>query len=131
MTRSSRSRRSGARSGARTRSRGRRSAVTRKRSSVDRTREMAPVALASCLAAAVLVGLAIVPVRTWLAQQRKMDEARAQLAQIDAEVADLEGRLARLQTDDEIERRARQDFDLVFPGEESYRILPEPSTQQP
>ena len=92
---------------------------------------MAPVALASCLAAAVLVGLAIVPVRTWLAQQRKMDEARTQLAQIDADVADLEGRLARLQTDDEIERRARQDFDLVFPGEESYRILPEPSTQQP
>jgi cell division protein FtsB len=92
---------------------------------------MAPVALASCLAAAVLVGLAIVPVRTWLAQQRKMDEARTQLAQIDAEVADLEGRLARLQTDDEIERRARQDFDLVFPGEESYRILPEPSTKQP
>jgi len=92
---------------------------------------MAPVALASCLAAAVLVGLAIVPVRTWLAQQRKMDEAREQLAQIDADVSDLEAQLARLQTDDEIERRARQDFDLVFPGEESYRILPEPSTEQP
>ncbi len=94
---------------------------------------MAPVALASCLAAAVLVGLAIVPVRTWLAQQRKMDDARAQLAQIDADVADLERQLDRLQTDDEIERRARQDFDLVFPGEESYRILPEPSNgvQQP
>ncbi|MDH3298938.1 MAG: septum formation initiator family protein [Acidimicrobiia bacterium] len=92
---------------------------------------MAPVALASCLAAAVLVGLAIVPVRTWLAQQRKMDEARTQLAQIDAEVADLERQLAQLQTDDEIERRARQDFDLVFPGEESYRILPEPGAQQP
>lgn len=92
---------------------------------------MAPVALASCLAAAVLVGLAIVPVRTWLAQQRNMDEARSQLSQIDAEVADLERQLAKLQTDDEVERRARQDFDLVFPGEESYRILPEPSTEQP
>ncbi len=87
---------------------------------------MAPVALASCLAAAVLVGLAIVPVRTWLAQQRKMDEARVELARIEAEVADLETQLDRLQTDDEVERRARQDFDLVFPGEESYRILPEP-----
>ncbi len=121
------------RSGRRTPARGRSKAGTRrrKRSSVDRTREMAPVALASCLAAAVLVGLAIVPVRTWLAQQRKMDEARAQLAQIDADVVDLEQRLARLQTDDEIERRARQDFDLVFPGEESYRILPEPSPQEP
>ena len=129
MARSSRS----GRSGARTRARGgRRSAApARKRSSVERTREMAPVALASCLAAAVLVGLAIVPVRTWLAQQRKMDEARTQLAQIDAEVADLERQLAQLQTDDEIERRARQDFDLVFPGEESYRILPEPGAQQP
>lgn len=127
MGRSSRSRATGAR-----RRQSRRSS-SRKRSSVDRTREMAPVALASCLAAAVLVGLAIVPVRTWLAQQRKMDEARVQLAQIDAEVAELERQLARLQTDDEIERRARQDFDLVFPGEESYRILPEPDggTRQP
>lgn len=88
---------------------------------------MAPVALASCLAAAVLVGLAVVPVRTWLAQQRQMDESRSELARINAEVVDLEQRLDQLQTDDEIERRARQDFDLVFPGEESYRILPEPS----
>lgn len=126
MARSPRSR--SGRAGSRRRAGGE---TNRKRSSVDRTREMAPVALASCLAAAVLVGLAIVPVRTWLAQQRKMDEARTHLAQIDAEVVVLERRLAQLQTDDEIERRARQDFDLVFPGEESYRILPEPSTQQP
>ena len=90
---------------------------------------MAPVALASCLAAAVLVGLAIVPVRTWLVQQEKMDEARNDVARIQAEVADLERQLAQLQTDAEIERRARQDFDLVFPGEESYRILPEAQPQ--
>ncbi len=88
---------------------------------------MAPVALASCLAAAVLVGLAVVPVRTWLAQQDKMEEARTELVRINAEIAELELQLSQLQTDDEIERRARQDFDLVFPGEESYRILPEPS----
>jgi len=87
------------------------------------------VALASCLAAAVLVGLAIVPVRTWLVQQEKMDEARNDVARIQAEVADLERQLAQLQTDAEIERRARQDFDLVFPGEESYRILPEAQPQ--
>ena len=97
-----------------------------RRSSVDRTRDMAPVALASCLAAAVLVGLAIVPVRTWLAQQRKMQEARSEIARIETEVGDLEQQLERLQTDSEVERRARQDFDLVFPGEESYRILPQP-----
>jgi len=90
---------------------------------------MAPVALASCLAAAVLVGLAIVPVRTWLVQQEKMDEARNDVARIQAEVADLERQLDQLQTDAEIERRARQDFDLVFPGEESYRILPEAQPQ--
>ncbi len=98
-------------------------------SSVERTREMAPVALVSCLAAAVLVGLAVVPVRTWLGQQRKMDEAREEMARIEAEVSDLEQKLVRLQTDAEIERRARQDFDLVFPEEESYRILPEARDQ--
>jgi cell division protein FtsB len=97
------------------------------RTSVERTREMAPIALASCLAAAVLVGLAIVPVRTWLSQQQKMKDAETDIARIEGEVAELQDELYRLETDDEIERRARRDFDLVYPGEESYRILPPPT----
>ncbi len=78
----------------------------------------------TCLSLAVLVGLAVVPVRTWLSQKEKTRQAEAEISRIDQDIASLERQLGELQTDAEIERRARQDFDLVYPGEESYRILP-------
>jgi cell division protein FtsB len=78
----------------------------------------------TCLSLAVLVGLAVVPVRTWLSQKEKTRQAEAEISRIDQDIASLERQLDELQTDAEIERRARQDFDLVYPGEESYRILP-------
>ena len=78
----------------------------------------------TCLALAVLVGLAVVPVRTWLSQKDKTQQAEAEISRIEQDVATLERQLEQLQTDAEIERRARGDFDLVYPGEESYRILP-------
>lgn len=73
----------------------------------------------------VLAGLAIHPARTWLSQKQQRSEADAELAEVEAEVAELERQLQLLETDEEIERRARRDFYLVYPGEESYRILPE------
>ncbi len=78
----------------------------------------------TCLSLAVLVGLAVVPVRTWLSQKEKTRQAETEISRIDQDIASLERQLDQLQTDAEIERRARQDFDLVYPGEESYRILP-------
>jgi cell division protein FtsB len=53
-----------------------------------------------------------------------MSDARADLARVESEVAELRADLELLQTDAEIERLAREDFDLVYPGEESYRIVP-------
>ncbi len=72
---------------------------------------------------AVLAGLAVLPARTWLSQREAMNDARAELQQIEADVDDLEAQLELLQTDDEVERLARQHFDLVYPGDESYRIV--------
>ncbi|MDH3680967.1 MAG: septum formation initiator family protein [Acidimicrobiia bacterium] len=76
------------------------------------------------LAVAVLAGLAVLPARTWLTQRDNMNDARAELQQIEAELAVLEAELELLQTDAELERQARANFDLVYPGEESYRIVP-------
>ena len=77
----------------------------------------------------VLAGLAVLPARTWLTQRQSMADARTELEQVEADVADLSRQLEELQTDDEIERMAREHFDLVYPGEESYRIVPaDPST---
>ena len=76
------------------------------------------------LAMAVLAGLAVLPARTWLSQRENMSDVQADLDQIEAEVVVLEAELELLQTDSEVERLARANFDLVYPGEESYRIVP-------
>ena len=91
---------------------------------VDRAREIGPLLLVVGLAVAVLAGLAVLPARTWITQRENMVEVQAELEQIEAEVAGLEAELELLQTDEEIERLAREHFDLVYPGDESYRILP-------
>jgi cell division protein FtsB len=77
---------------------------------------------AVCLA--LIVALAVLPARTWWSQHqtlRSMEERKAELLY---ERAQLEARMAILETDAEIERLARANYDLVFPGEESFRILP-------
>ena len=99
----------------------------RRQASRSRAREVTPILLVVALALLVLAGLAVLPAKTWFSQRQKMAEAHAELARIEAEATALEHELQRLATDEEIERRARQDFDLVYPGEESYRIVtPQP-----
>ncbi len=90
----------------------------------EKAREIVPIAAVVALALSVLAGLAVLPTRTWMSQRQDMAEARADLARIEDEVAELSAQLEQLRTDDEIERMARQHFDLVYPGEESYRIVP-------
>lgn len=90
----------------------------------DQLRGVVPVVLVAGLAIAVLGGLAVLPARTWLSQRQNMADAQAELEQIEVDVAELEDDLELLGTEDEIERLARKNFDLVYPGEESYRIVP-------
>ncbi len=87
-------------------------------------RELGPVAVVLALAVVVLAGLAVLPARTWWTQRQSLNQSRAELAQVEEEVADLKARHDLLQTDAEVERLARQDYDLVYPGEESYRLVP-------
>jgi len=81
------------------------------------------------LAAVVLGGLAVLPARTWISQRQQTKDAETEIARLDAEAAELNEQLDLLETDAEMERRARRDFDLVYPGEESYRILPSEDQQ--
>lgn len=74
----------------------------------------------------VLAGLALLPVRTWLSQRETRAELSDDISRAQGQVAELDAQLTLLETDAEIERLARENFDLVFPGEESYRILPAP-----
>ena len=78
------------------------------------------------IALAAFLLIAYFPTRTYLSQRRDTQAAAHQLAALKAHNAALDRRITRLQTKDEIERIARQEYGLVRPGEESYAILPAP-----
>jgi len=82
----------------------------------------------------VLIGVAFVavfPSRTYLAQRRALDGVERRLEVLSSENARLADRARRLQSDAEIERLAREQYNLVRPGEEAYAILPAPAPAPP
>ena len=68
--------------------------------------------------------VAVFPTRTMLNQRSETSQARADLAELRASNAELSKRIDELQTDDAIERIAREDYEMIRPGEEAYAILP-------
>ena len=79
------------------------------------------------VAAVVAIGVlfvAVFPTRTWLAQRRDLEDTERRLTVLAAENAELTDRVQRLNTDAEIERLAREQYNLVRPGEEAFAILP-------
>jgi hypothetical protein len=70
--------------------------------------------------------IGVFPTRTWLGQRAEMNSATEQLRVSSAENERLEERVEALGSDAEIERLARQKYNLVRPGEEAYAILPAP-----
>jgi cell division protein FtsB len=84
----------------------------------------------------VLVGVAIVvavvflglfPTRSYVAQRRAIAAEQEKVVVLRTENDRLAARVARLHTDAEIERLAREQYNLVKPGEEAYAILPGPA----
>ncbi len=79
------------------------------------------------VASLVFVALMFVfvfPTRSYLAQQRQVREARNSVQVLRAQNAKLAREAKRLQTNSEIERLARSQFNMVFPGEEAYSVVP-------
>ncbi len=66
----------------------------------------------------------VFPTGSYVEQRNELNRAVDELEQLEAENSDLQDRVARLESDAEIERVARQEFDMVKPEEESYLILP-------
>jgi cell division protein FtsL len=65
----------------------------------------------------------VVPFREILAQNRQVETAQADLAAVQAENAGLVRETEALQTSNEIERIAREDYGYVRPGDTSYVIV--------
>jgi cell division protein FtsB len=79
------------------------------------------------LATVALVGVlftAVYPSRTYLGQRASLNRAQHQLDVLRTENGRLDEQIQRLDTDAEIERLAREQYNLVRPGEEAYAILP-------
>ena len=73
-----------------------------------------------------VLGLGVVPFRDWLDQRENLGDLREQVAEIERENREFELRVDALNTDEEIERRARAEYNLVRFDEEAYAVLPPP-----
>ena len=75
----------------------------------------------------VVAGIAVItvfPTRTYLGQRNDLAAAEARVDVLSKQNRDLAARADRLNSDAEIERLAREQYNLVKPGEEAYAILP-------
>jgi cell division protein FtsB len=64
--------------------------------------------------------------RTFLAQRTSLSNATHQLDVLRDQNQQLDERIQALTTDAEVEKLARERYNLVRPGEEAYAILPAP-----
>ncbi len=70
----------------------------------------------------------ISPARAWWTQRDEIGDLESQLSEQLDQNAELQGRVDALNTDEEIERLARERYGLVRPGDESYVVLPPPDS---
>jgi cell division protein FtsB len=78
-----------------------------------------------------LVLYATFPVRTYLNQRADTQRRQEQLEVVHEENERLERYRDQLRDPETVEELARRDYGLVMPGEESYAILPPPTTAAP
>ena len=87
------------------------------------------------LVLALIVGIVaaasgVFPFRQIIAQQRSVQLATDQLRALEEENARLEQEIAALNSSEEVERLAREQFGLVFPGDVAYvAVVPDGSAE--
>jgi cell division protein FtsB len=81
------------------------------------------------LVAVTIIGLLFVggyPMRTYLAQRTSLQRSQHQLDVLRTQNGKLDQQVVDLNNDTEIEKLAREKYNLVRPGEDAYAILPSP-----
>ena len=76
-----------------------------------------------------LLAFTVFPTRTWLSQRAATSRAIEHLEVLQEQNRALEARAKALERDEEIERLAREQYNLVRPGEEAYAVLPPPPAE--
>jgi cell division protein FtsB len=82
------------------------------------------VALLGSTAVIAFLAVAVFPTRLWMSQRSDMSEAQHRIAVLDHTNAALKKRVNELDSDAAIERIAREQHNLVKPGEDAYAVLP-------
>jgi cell division protein FtsB len=80
------------------------------------------------VAAVALLFTFVYPTRSFLDQRASIKDAHARLEFLRSENARLAKQAQKLSDDAEIEKLAREQYGLVKPGEQSFVILPAPTT---
>jgi cell division protein FtsB len=80
------------------------------------------VAVAS-LALVAMMFLFVFPTRSYLAQKRQIGKAAHAVKVLEAQNEVLARQAGRLKTKSEIERLAREQFNMVLPGEQAYNVV--------
>jgi cell division protein FtsB len=78
------------------------------------------------LLAAIML-LFVFPTRTYLAQRRELDRVRDDVTTLEQRNEALRDAARRLDTPAEIERLAREKYNLVRPGEQPFVVVPAPN----
>jgi cell division protein FtsB len=84
------------------------------------------ILLWALLASVTIVGvlfIGVYPVRTYLAQRASLHRAERQIDVLKTQNDNLGQQTQQLNTDSEIERLAREQYNLVRPGERAFAIL--------
>ena len=82
------------------------------------------VALLGSTLVVAFLAVAVFPTRLWMSQHRDMADAQHRIAVLDSTNAALKKRVKELDSDAAVERIAREQHNLVKPGEEAYAVLP-------
>lgn len=82
------------------------------------------VVVASLVLFIFLTALAVLPFRTWMSQRSEADQLEAELEKVEEDNIELQRQKELLGTDAEVERRAREDYGYVYPGDEQYVVQP-------
>lgn len=101
------------------------------RFSAEQIRRRRALALRVSVTVIVAVGLLFVvvfPVRAWLDQRSSIQDSEQRLELLRSERTRLDGEARRLDDPTEIERIARQRFNMVKPGEQSWAAVPGTTT---
>lgn len=76
------------------------------------------------LAVAAILFLFVFPTRSYLAQRRQVANAQHDLDVLQTQNKQLEIEAQQLQTPEAVKQMARQQFHMVMPGEELYKVEP-------